>query len=257
RKQPIVTLSTTEAEFVAAASCSCQCVWLGNVLKHLRISQKNAIIINCDNSSSIKLSKNPILHGRCKHIDVRFHFLRDLAKDGVIELVHCKTQEQLADIMTKPLKLDTFCELRSKMGMVDLVSEQCGSQANGAVCPNGLCCSKFGYCGNTDQYCGAGCQSQCKSTSTPTPTTPTPSGGGDVARLIPQSLFDQMLKYRNDGRCVGHGFYTYDAFIAAARSFNGFGSTGDDNTKKKELAAFLAQTSHETTGILMSNFLFG
>ncbi|CAJ2670756.1 unnamed protein product [Trifolium pratense] len=121
RKQPIVTLSTTEAEFVAAASCSCQCVWLGNVLKHLRISQKNTTIINCDNSSSIKLSKNPILHGRCKHIDVRFHFLRDLAKDGIIELVHCRTQDQLADIMTKPLKLDTFCDLRSKMGMADLV----------------------------------------------------------------------------------------------------------------------------------------
>ncbi|CAJ2660326.1 unnamed protein product [Trifolium pratense] len=121
RKQPIVTLSTTEAEFVAAASCSCQCVWLGNVLKHLRISQKNTTIINCDNSSSIKLSKNPILHGRCKHIDVRFHFLRDLAKDGIIELVHCRTQDQLADIMTKPLKLDTFCDLRSKMGMADFV----------------------------------------------------------------------------------------------------------------------------------------
>nr|AAP03087.1 class Ib chitinase [Galega orientalis] len=131
-------------------------------------------------------------------------------------------------------------------------AEQCGSQANGAVCPNGLCCSQFGYCGNTDQYCGAGCQSQCKSSSTPTPTptpsTPTPSTGGDVGRLIPSSLFDQMLKYRNDGRCPGHGFYTYDGFIAAARSFNGFGTTGDDNTRKKELAAFLAQTSHETTG---------
>jgi chitinase len=130
-------------------------------------------------------------------------------------------------------------------------AEQCGSQANGALCPNGLCCSKYGFCGDTDAYCKDGCQSQCKTGSTPTtPTTATtPSGGGgDVARLIPSSLFDQMLKYRNDGRCAGHGFYTYDAFIAAARSFNGFGTTGDDNTKKKELAAFLAQTSHETTG---------
>nr|AAP03089.1 class Ib chitinase 2 [Galega orientalis] len=136
-------------------------------------------------------------------------------------------------------------------------AEQCGSQANGAVCPNGLCCSKFGWCGNTDPWCGDGCQSQCKSSSTPTPSTPTPtptpstptpSTGGDVGRLIPSSLFDQMLKYRNDGRCPGHGFYTYDGFIAAANSFNGFGTTGDDNTRKKELAAFLAQTSHETTG---------
>lgn len=127
-------------------------------------------------------------------------------------------------------------------------AEQCGSQANGALCPNGLCCSKFGFCGNTDQYCGDGCQSQCKSSPTPNPPTPSTGGGGDVGSIIPSSLFDQMLKYRNDQRCAGHGFYTYDGFIAAARSFNGFGTTGDDATRKKELAAFLAQTSHETTG---------
>ncbi|MQL10586.1 hypothetical protein EI010_25590, partial [Escherichia coli] len=78
---------------------------------------------------------------------------------------------------------------------------------------------------------------------------PTPSGGGgDIGRLVSSSVFDQMLKYRNDARCAGHGFYTYDAFIAATRSFNGFGTTGDDTIRKRELAAFLAQTSHETTG---------
>ncbi|GAU11414.1 hypothetical protein TSUD_344050 [Trifolium subterraneum] len=120
KKQPIVTLSTTEAEFIAAASCSCQCIWLKNVLKHLKIEQDNTTVLHCDNSSSIKLSKNPILHGRCKHIDVRFHFLRDLTKDGIIELVHCKSQEQIADIMTKALKLETFCNLRSELGMIDL-----------------------------------------------------------------------------------------------------------------------------------------
>ncbi|KAK9948277.1 hypothetical protein M0R45_003861 [Rubus argutus] len=82
--------------------------------------------------------------------------------------------------------------------------------------------------------------------STPSPT---PSGGGgDVAGLVSSSLFDQMLKYRNDPRCKSNGFYKYDAFIAAARSFPGFGTTGDAATRKKELAAFLAQTSHETTG---------
>ncbi|XP_004509418.1 endochitinase [Cicer arietinum] len=126
-------------------------------------------------------------------------------------------------------------------------AEQCGTQASGAVCPNGLCCSQHGYCGTTDPYCGQGCQSQCKSSSTPTPIPPS-TGGGDVGRLVPSSLFEQMLKYRNDGRCPGHGFYTYDAFIAAAQSFNGFGTTGDDTTRKRELAAFFAQTSHETTG---------
>lgn len=67
-----------------------------------------------------------------------------------------------------------------------------------------------------------------------------------------------MLKHRNNGACQGRGFYTYNAFITAARSFNGFGTTGDVNVRKRELAAFLGQTSHETTGnffgIYFSNF---
>uniref|UniRef100_A0A2N9FP23 Integrase catalytic domain-containing protein n=1 Tax=Fagus sylvatica TaxID=28930 RepID=A0A2N9FP23_FAGSY len=67
--------------------------------------------------STIKLSKNPVMHGRSKHIDVRFHFLRDLTRDGVVELKHCVTQEQVADIMTKPLKLDVFLKLRESMGV--------------------------------------------------------------------------------------------------------------------------------------------
>ncbi|KAK2363570.1 hypothetical protein QL285_088538 [Trifolium repens] len=122
KKQPIVTLSTTEAEFVAAASCACQGVWLRNILEHLKIGQSSNIVIFCDNSSSIKLSKNPIMHGRCKHTDVRFHFLIYLTKDGIIELVSCKSEEQLADIMTKPLKLDSFCSIRSDLSMLDIDS---------------------------------------------------------------------------------------------------------------------------------------
>ncbi|CAL1358779.1 unnamed protein product [Linum trigynum] len=75
--------------------------------------------VMCDNSSAIKLSKNPIMHGRSKHIDVRFHFLRELARNGTIELEHCGTADQIADIMSKPLKLETFQVLRSKLGLVD------------------------------------------------------------------------------------------------------------------------------------------
>ena len=65
------------------------------------------------------LSKNPIRHGCSKHIDARFHFLCDLNRDGdgVIELKHCVTQGQGANIMTKPLKLNAFIKLRESMGM--------------------------------------------------------------------------------------------------------------------------------------------
>lgn len=120
KKQPIVTLSTTEAEFVAAANCACQAIWMKRILKELGHENEDCTCIKCDNTSTIKLSKNPVLHGRSKHIRVRYHFLRDLTKEGSIVLVHCGSTEQVADIMTKPLKSDTFLKLRSMLGMCEV-----------------------------------------------------------------------------------------------------------------------------------------
>ncbi|XP_044422366.1 26 kDa endochitinase 1 isoform X2 [Triticum aestivum] len=122
---------------------------------------------------------------------------------------------------------------------------QCGSQAGGATCPNCLCCSHFGWCGSTPEYCGDGCQSHCSGCGS-TPVTPYPFGG--VSSIVSRSLFNQILLHRNDPACQAKGFYTYDAFIAAAAAFPGFGTTGGIATRKREIAAFLAQTSHETTG---------
>ncbi|XP_010555448.2 PREDICTED: endochitinase CH25 [Tarenaya hassleriana] len=98
-----------------------------------------------------------------------------------------------------------------------------------------LCCSQYGWCGDTEPYCGQGCQSQCG-----------PSGG--ISGVISRSQFEDMLKHRNDGACPARGFYSYDAFLTAASSFPAFGTTGDTPTRKKEIAAFFGQTSHETTG---------
>jgi hypothetical protein len=119
KKQPVVTLSTTEAEFIAAASCAYQAVWLRRMLEKLDHASAGTTIIYCDNSSTIKLSKNPVMHGRSKHIDVRFHFLRELTRDGVVTLLHCRSQEQLADIMTKPLPRVVFEKLRMLMGVCE------------------------------------------------------------------------------------------------------------------------------------------
>lgn len=73
-------------------------------------------MIFCDNSSTIKLSKNLVLHGCSKHIHIKFHFLRDLTK-GVVKLVHCQSQDQIADILTKPLKVEVFVKLRGLLGI--------------------------------------------------------------------------------------------------------------------------------------------
>ncbi|CAM0146224.1 unnamed protein product [Urochloa decumbens] len=117
-------------------------------------------------------------------------------------------------------------------------AQQCGAQAGGALCPGCTCCSQYGWCGTTSAYCGAGCQGQCGCGS----------GGSGVASIISQAMFEQMLLHRNDVGCPAHGFYTYDAFISAANAFPSFGTTGSLETQKREIAAFLAQTSHETTG---------
>ncbi|KAL5844965.1 hypothetical protein ACOSQ4_010923 [Xanthoceras sorbifolium] len=117
KKQPVVSLSTTEAEFIDVASCACQAVWLKRVLDMLSLNQDQTTAIYCDNSSAIKLSKNPVMHGHNKYIDVRFHFLRELTKAGSVELIYCSTQNQLAHVMTKPLKLDVFLKMRATLGV--------------------------------------------------------------------------------------------------------------------------------------------
>nr|WED30098.1 anti-fungal protein [Eucommia ulmoides] len=110
-------------------------------------------------------------------------------------------------------------------------------------CNAGLCCSIYGYCGSGNAYCGAGnCRCQCRGV-TLQDLTP----GGDITSLITPDLFYGMLRHSNDSACPAVNFYTYDAFIAAARSFPGFATTGDSNVRRRELAAFFAQISHETT----------
>ena len=117
RKQSIVTLSTTEAEIVAATTCACQAIWLQKILASVYFKPAGPIPIFCDNNSTIKLSKYPVLHGRSKHIDVRFHFLRDLTRNETIELIFCRSEDQLADIFTKALKINIFHKLRKLLGV--------------------------------------------------------------------------------------------------------------------------------------------
>lgn len=129
KKQPVVTLSTTEAEYVAAASAACQGVWMRRLLETVKHPQNERTTIFCDNSSTIKLSKNPVLHKRSKHIDVRFHFLRNLTNEGIVELVHCSTEDQIANIMTKALKLETFERLRKQLGVWSACEVNCTQDA--------------------------------------------------------------------------------------------------------------------------------
>jgi len=75
------------------------------------------IKIYVDNVSAINLAKNLVFHQRSKHIDIRYHFLRDQVGKNIIKLEYCKSKYQIADIFTKPLKIDAFIKLRDMLGM--------------------------------------------------------------------------------------------------------------------------------------------
>ena len=89
----------------------------------LKSEQLKKFTLKMDSQSAIALSKNPVFHERSKHIDVRYHFIRNCIGDGKMDVEHVRTEEQLADILTKPLGRDKFCELRIQLGVAKIVSE--------------------------------------------------------------------------------------------------------------------------------------
>ena len=120
KKQPTIALSTTEAEYRVATQAACEATWLEMLLKDLGVKIQRPLVIYCDNISAILLAKNPISHARTKHIEVHYHFVCEKIVEGLIDLRHIKTEDQVADIFTKPLPKEKFCKFRRKLGLYDL-----------------------------------------------------------------------------------------------------------------------------------------
>ncbi|KAJ9545567.1 hypothetical protein OSB04_025274 [Centaurea solstitialis] len=118
KKQNSVSTSTAEAEYVAAGICCAQVLWLRNQLQDYDI-QLSKIPIYCDNTSAIAIANNPVLHSKTKHIEVRYHFIRDHVMNGDIELHFVPTEYQLADLFTKPLDVTRFNMFISELGMLN------------------------------------------------------------------------------------------------------------------------------------------
>jgi phenolic acid decarboxylase len=110
KKQNSVALSMAEAEYATTGSCYAQLLWMRQTLKDYGYTM-NHIPLLCDNESAIKIAYSPYEHSRTEHIDIRHHFLRDHAIKGDIVISHVGTNDQLADIFTKPLDEKRFCEL--------------------------------------------------------------------------------------------------------------------------------------------------
>jgi hypothetical protein len=105
--QSTVAMSTTEAEYVAVAEAAKEALWLTGLVKELGIQQVG-VPLYCDNQNAIYLAKNQVYHARTKHIDVRFHKIRELVATGELLLEKVHTSENAADMLTKPITTDKF-----------------------------------------------------------------------------------------------------------------------------------------------------
>ena len=117
QKQRCVALSSCEAEFMAATAAACQAIWLRNLLAQITGEKVIPVMIYIDNRSAIDLAKNPVFHGRSKHIDVRYHFIRECVAKGEILVEHVSTNEQRADSLTKALTTVKFERMRKLLGV--------------------------------------------------------------------------------------------------------------------------------------------
>ena len=117
--QPLVSLSTTQAEFTAAVEAGKEIMWLRNLLGELGYDQSGATTLHMDNQSAISVSKNPEHFGRMKHLDLRMFWLREVVEAGQIKPEFIPTSSMPADILTKPLSRDKFEAGRKMLGLED------------------------------------------------------------------------------------------------------------------------------------------
>ncbi|XP_070662512.1 secreted RxLR effector protein 161-like [Malus domestica] len=110
--------SSVEVEYISAAEATAHAIWLRFVLSDFGEEQAEPTKLLCDNTSAIAISKNPVHHHKTRHINRKFHFIRDALQDGEIDLVYYKTKEQVADIFTKALARDRFELLRTALGVI-------------------------------------------------------------------------------------------------------------------------------------------
>jgi hypothetical protein len=115
RKQSVVALSSTEAEYISLSQATKEVIWLRSLLSDLGHIQSLPTVIFEDNQPAINLSENPGNHCRSKHIEVQYHFTREKVESGEVDIIHCPTNNQMADIMTKPSGMELFTAVRDEI----------------------------------------------------------------------------------------------------------------------------------------------
>ena len=129
KKQEVVAQSTAEAEYISAAAAVNQAIWLRNLLADMEVKQVEPTEIFCDNQSAVAMANNPVMHGRTKHIKIKFHAVREAEQSGEIRLTHCRGEMQLADIFTKSLCRSKFEDMKLKLGVSSKnIKEECSKK---------------------------------------------------------------------------------------------------------------------------------
>ncbi|KAG8472383.1 hypothetical protein CXB51_035319 [Gossypium anomalum] len=124
RKQSMVAQSTAEAEYAAAANAVNQAIWLRKILADLNLYQSEATEIFCDNKSTVAIAKNPVFHSRTKHFSIKLHVIREMEQAREVKLIHCNSEEQVADIFTKALGVSRFIKLRNQLGVTSMETKE-------------------------------------------------------------------------------------------------------------------------------------
>jgi len=119
KKQSVVALSTTEAEYMAATHASKEAVWLQRLCSSMGLVE-GAIRIDCESQRAIFLAKNPAYHSKTRHIDVQYHFMRDMIEDKKVLLVKVDTLKNTADALKKSVSSKKLSWCRETMGILGL-----------------------------------------------------------------------------------------------------------------------------------------
>ncbi|KAL4282228.1 hypothetical protein GQ457_03G017580 [Hibiscus cannabinus] len=121
KKQQVVAQSTAEAEYIAVdAAAANQAIWLRNLLSDLSFKQESATVLLCDNKSAIAIAENHVQHGRIKHINVKFHAIREAEKNSLIKMEFCSSEMQVADLMTRALSRNRMLFLKHELSITNI-----------------------------------------------------------------------------------------------------------------------------------------
>ena len=123
KKQYIIALSSTEAEYIAQTHAAKEALWLCSFLKEIRGLHDTPLTINCDNQGAIALFKDNKFHAHTKHIDIRYHFIREAVEDKKIQVTYIPMDDNVSDIFTKALAKNKFRHFIELLGLCLIVKQ--------------------------------------------------------------------------------------------------------------------------------------